>query len=163
MAGRKAKPTSIIALEGNLARKTKAELTRRANNEEVLAVVEPDKFMAPDNLQGSARDIFYETKGMLKKMGILHNADIRLVATYARTAALADDLWDEVEAYGLTMPADKTNKIYNNPNLNEWRKTTTQMVKLASELGFTPTSRASLANKMMEDKKKAENVDEFDD
>ena len=158
--GRPAKPANVIELSGNTARKTKEELKRRKNNEEVMAVSEPDKFMAPSDLKGEARNVFYDTKAMLKKMGILHNADIALVINYSRTVELANMLWNDLQKVPYTME-DGKGKIYNNPTINEWRRTTQQAVRLASELGFTPSSRASLANTKVDKKKALEEVDEF--
>lgn len=156
--GRKAVPANIFEMTGNTSRKTKAEINKRQNNEDVMSVSEPDKFMAPNDLTGEARNVFYDTKAMLKKMGILHNADLTLVVNYSRTVELANKLWADMQKVPYTME-DAKGKIYNNPTINEWRRTTQQVVKLASELGFTQASRASLANNQ-EDKKKNTGVDD---
>lgn len=159
--GRKPINSDIMQVLGNPSRKTKEELERRSNNEHAMAVSEPDKFMAPNDLTGEARNVFYDTKAMLKKMGILHNADLTLVVNYSRTVELANKLWSDMQSMPYTLE-DTKGKVYNNPTINEWRRTTQQVTKLASELGFTQASRASLANKQEDKKKNAEVDDEFE-
>lgn len=161
MPGRKAKPANVITMEGNALRKSKAEIEGRTKREEAMNVVQPDKFVAPDDMQGKERDVFYETKNMLKKMSLLHNADVRLVASYARTAVMVDELWAEIDTMGLTY-VDEKGVVRNNPTINEWRRTTQQLVKLGNEIGFTPSSRASLANKQFGSEKKEDTKSEWD-
>ncbi|MFL1695624.1 phage terminase small subunit P27 family [Weissella kandleri] len=114
-------------------------LTEEANEDSF----EFKNFLAPDDLQESARKIFYSVKKALNKMGALNSADIYLVAGFARYSDMANEINNIIAEEGYSL-SDNNGKLSAHPLLKEARAADILAMKYADKLGITPEARTAI-------------------
>lgn len=121
MAG-KAKTIAMHLVDGNKSRLSKKQIEARKLAEERLNVGS-DKVKAPTWLSSQAKAKFQDLSKQLKEAGIMTNLDVISLALYC-------------DAYAnYIIETDKKIK----------KTLFDQMAKVASDFGFSPTSRAKIA------------------
>jgi P27 family predicted phage terminase small subunit len=139
----RAKNAKLTLIDGNSTGHKTGDLEKRREIENEMSVVEDKKFVAPEEFQGDDRKMFYDIKALLKKMNLLHNADIYLVVNFVRYTVMSNKMHALIAQEGLELIGIKGS--IPNPMLKEVRATDMQALKFANELGMTPESRAKLA------------------
>jgi len=145
MSGPRPTPTHLKLLRGNPGH-------QKLNRNEPAPPREAEAPDAPAFLTGYAADEWYRIAPALHLMGLLTRVDIQPLAAYCvayahwRTAlealrAIAER--DPVMA-GLVVKNTNSN-AQQNPLVHIARKSASDMVRYASEFGFTPAARARIA------------------
>lgn len=138
------KPTARKILEGTFRKD-------RVNPREPKPIAGiPD---CPAHVKGAARKEWDRIAPLLHQMRVLALTDSAVLAAYCVSVAMVATLSRAVDREGLTMVTDK-GFIMARPEVQLLGKQTELLRKLASELGLTPASRASvqtLGNNPQED------------
>ena len=160
MAGRKAKPISLILHEGNKSKKTKKEIEERLNAE-----VKPntDKIEKPYWLEDDsiACEEWDRIVDELVELELMTNVDITVLASYCEYYSKFVEATQALRKEGLFI--EYTNKfgatnVTEHPLVNTQKKAFEAVLKCCTELGLTPSSRAKIAIP----KKKEEEPTELD-
>jgi len=135
MKGRKPKPTSIRALEGNPGR-------RPLNPGEPLLPSElPD---CPDHLDDEARAEWFRTAGVLQEMGLLTRADRSALAAYCVLYSRWVQAEAQVKKHGTIVKSPEKGFPMKSPYLTVADQALEGMRKLMVEFGLTPSSRSRI-------------------
>jgi P27 family predicted phage terminase small subunit len=159
--GRKPKPSAVKKLEGNPGK-------RPLNTEEPTPPVEiPD---CPKHITGHAREEWLRASELAKKLGILTALDRSVFSAYCEAWGLWVEACEHLAKEGVLLrppsaPGEKETlfglipaKAVNPAQMafNNWyhvkNKAWEQFTKLASELGFSPTSRSRVHGSQETDK-----------
>lgn len=151
-----AKSSLIHIMEGNPNNITKKELHKRKKNEEKLTLPR-DKLIPPSWLTATGAKEFKRIVEIMEPTKLLTNGDVNTLALYCDTLADYHSFDRKIKQKGYMM------KGRVNPFIREKRNSAQLLDKLASELGLTPGSRASLAINMPEgEDNEGGGDDEFD-
>lgn len=153
--GRNAKPIKLQLLEGKKPHMSNEEIDKRKEAEESLQFKD-DKIVPPSWLNGKeVLKLFDSVVNEFEGLGLIKNVDVIALAL------LVDALYDYIrftriinrEGYMIeqTNKANATNKIPH-PLLTKKTAAFTQINKLMSDFGLTPTARAKLAMNLMDNK-----------
>ena len=145
MSGRKAMPVELLLLNGNKNRLTKKEIEARKTAEEKMKM-KADQVRPPSWLSAPAKREFKRLAAELKEIDLIANVDLNQLAVYCRAYARYVELQKE------DIPNEKT--------LDTLFK---QMKSIATEFGFTPSSRAKLAMPKEEEKPQSSEEKMFGD
>ncbi|MCC7668932.1 MAG: phage terminase small subunit P27 family [Leuconostoc pseudomesenteroides] len=139
---RPAKSIRIQMIEGNTNNKSREEITKRAKAEEKFDVVSSDHMKPPDTLGSDSKKVFRKIVKLMEPVGILNEADIDLIATYADTQVVYTQVMAQLEMEGVVDPeTGKPSKFIRERNgLAELLR------KLGDKMGLSPQSRAQIAN-----------------
>lgn len=148
-----AKNVLQLIANGNYNHKPKDELNRRAKNEKKLAV--SAKHMDPPNyLDSSAKKLFRSIVKLFKGTDLLNEADIGEIARYC-------DLTMEYKSCNRHLKHDgRSINGKPSPCIRTKLQISSELDKLAKNLGLNPAARASLAINMTDDQKDDDD-DEF--
>jgi len=141
MKGRKKIPTKIKELKGTL------EKSRLVGNEmETSAVVSmPD---APFFLNQEGADEWQIVSNELAKIKMLHLTDLSILAAYCNEIGIYRNISAELGGNFTEQTVDKDGKLRMtkiNPKYKVMQNALQNAIKLATQFGFTPSSRASLS------------------
>lgn len=133
-----AKSAMLHIIEGNPNNKTKAELSRRKNNEERLKG-SANNIDPPSWLNTGAKKEFLRITELFKPTEVLTEADINVLAIYCDTLMDYKSYNTQIKKHG-RFPKGRVN-----PAIREKQKTADLLNKYANQLGLTPSARASMA------------------
>jgi len=141
MKGRKKIPTKIKELKGTL------EKSRLVGNEmETTAVVSmPD---APFFLNQEGADEWDIVTNELAKIKMLHLTDLSILAAYCNEIGIYRSISAELGGNFTEQTVDKDGRLRMtklNPKYKVMQNALQSAIKLATQFGFTPSSRASLS------------------
>lgn len=136
-----AKSAMIHLYEGNPNNINKKELSRRAKNEQKLAISSAN-IKPPDWLTKSGESEFKRIVLLFEPTEILTEADINLLAVYCDTLVDYQAYITQIKKHGRLV------KGKLNPFIHEKQKTAELLNKYANQIGLTPSARASLAINM---------------
>ena len=139
---RPAKSIKIQMIEGNTNNKTREEITKRAKAEEKFDVVSSEHMQPPVYLGGDSKKVFRKIVKIMEPVGILNEADIDLIATYADTQVVYTQVMEHLAVEGVVDPNT------GNPSkfIGERNKLAELMRKLGDKMGLSPQARAQIAN-----------------
>lgn len=130
---RPCKPASLLTE----CSQTKEEINERIEHENKLRG-ELTKLVPSDNLTDAQKEIFYENVRMLESAEILSDKDVYLLEKFAIAI-------DRIQAIEEIINADSS-QLYNSKLLSANDKYTKDFFRCCNELGFSPQSRAKIAN-----------------
>lgn len=134
MAGRKKKPVELKMIEGTY-RKDRDNL----NAPKVTGdLVSPPNYFSQEQTDVWKYAIENAPKGLLKKL------DISILEIWVTAYVTYRESYAKVQEMGQVMTSPSGYPIVN-PYLSNMNKQATIMMKAASELGFTPTSRSKVS------------------
>lgn len=134
MAGRKKKPVELKMIEGTY-RKDRDKL----NAPKVTGdLVSPPNYFSEEQTGVWKYAIENAPKGLLKKL------DISILEIWVTAYVTYRESYAKVQEMGQVMTSPSGYPIVN-PYLSNMNKQATIMMKAASELGFTPTSRSKVS------------------
>lgn len=153
--GRKSKPTELKVLEGNPGKR------KLNNNQPKPGAADPDvpkgfkikrwapafpedkdtNFKAPIPAKEAAL-MFEKLKTQLQTLGLLTEVDAEMLSVYCQAYGYWREASAYVNRYGMVMKGP--NGFYQSPYLSVVNKQATIMGKIASEFGFTPSSRTGV-------------------
>lgn len=140
MAGRKRKPTHLHLVEGTL------NVTRhRARKAEPVPV---DDLAAPPAWMDAAQQETWRYAIKHAPLGLLKKLDSSVLATWAVACCLHQQAVEQIAklgASGLLYRVPSTGTLVQSPLIGVVNRQAAIMIKAASELGFTPTSRAKVS------------------
>lgn len=134
MAGRKPKPTQLKIIEGNPGK-------RPLNNREPVPTGDlenPPEWLNDSQKEGWKYAIENAPKGLLKKL------DQSVLITWVIAEDLHRQATMQLQKTGLLVRTPNTNQPMQSPYLPIINRQATLMMKAASEMGFTPTSRSRI-------------------
>jgi P27 family predicted phage terminase small subunit len=140
MAGRKRKPTHLHLVEGTL------NVTRHKSR---LAEPKPsgDLTTAPEWMDDAQRATWdYAIKHA--PLGLLKHLDLSVLVTWTVACCLHRQAVEQIGklgANGLLYKVPSTGSLVQSPLIGVANRQAAIMIKAASELGFTPTSRAKVS------------------
>jgi len=140
----RAKSAALHLLEGNPNNKTKKELHKRQKNEQKLTI-SAENITAPSWLSSGGKTEFERIKSLFDPAHLLTDADVNLLAIYCDTLMDYKGCIAEVKKRGRSIQGKP------NPFWREKQKLAPLLQKLGSELGLSPSARASLAINMEDD------------
>lgn len=133
MRGRKPEPTHLKLVRGvRSSRINKKE--PKANGD----LREPPEWMSESQKNGWNYAIEHAPQSLLKKL------DRSILAVWVVAEDLHREASQKVQQFGLLTKAPNTNLPIQSPYLPVVNKQATLMLKAASELGFTPSSRSRI-------------------
>lgn len=148
-----AKNVLQLVANGNYNRKPKEELRRRAKNEQKLQV-SAEHMDPPAYLDSGAKKQFRAIIKLFKGTDLLNEADVDEIARYC-------DLTKEYKSCNRRLKRDgRSINGKPNPDLRMKLQISSELDKLAKNLGLNPAARASLAINMTDDQK-SDDDDEF--
>lgn len=130
---RPCKPASLLTESSQ----TKEEIYARIEHEKKLRG-ELTQLVPSDSLTDAQKEIFYENVRMLENAEILSDKDIYLLEKFAIAI-------DRIQAIEELINADSS-QLYNSKLLSANDKYTKDFFRCCNELGFSPQSRAKIAN-----------------
>lgn len=130
--GTKPKPTALKKLAGNPGK-------RAMNKQEPR--LPADMPECPDRLSDSAKVEWHRIAGELHKAGVITRVDMAILAAYCDAYARWLDILDELDSGELTYTTDKGNLVQS-PLVGMANTLRLQVVRIAAELGITPSSRS---------------------
>jgi len=153
MKGRKKIPTAVKELKGTL------EKSRLVDNEMATSqvVTMPD---APLFLNQEGADEWDIVSNELAKIKMLHLTDLSILAAYCNEIGIYRSLSAELGGNFTEQTVDKDGKLRMtkiNPKYKVMQLALTNAIKLSTQFGFTPSSRASLSMPEQEE----ERTDDF--
>lgn len=139
---RPAKSMKIQMIEGNTNNKTREEIARRAKAEEKFDVVSSEHMQPPATLGSDSKKVFRKIVKIMEPVGILNEADIDLIVTYADTQVIYTQVMEQLSMQGVVDPeTGKPNRF-----ISERNKLAELMRKLGDKMGLSPQARAQIAN-----------------
>jgi P27 family predicted phage terminase small subunit len=151
--GRKAKPTALKVLEGNPG---KRKINRKEPRPGKARVGVPAEFLVtralsqadakgfqPPMAGEEAAKAFRRLKGELEKLNLLTVIDIELLSAYCQAYGFWKEASAQVNKLGMIITTPNGNFVQN-PFLAIVNKQALMMAKIASEFGFSPSSRSRL-------------------
>ncbi|WP_312979646.1 phage terminase small subunit P27 family [Leuconostoc falkenbergense] len=139
---RPAKSMKIQMIEGNTNNKTREEIARRAKAEEKFDVVSSEHMQPPATLGSDSKKVFRKIVKIMEPVGILNEADIDLIATYADTQVIYTQVMDQLSMQGVVDPETGKPSRF----ISERNKLAELMRKLGDKMGLSPQARAQIAN-----------------
>ena len=141
MKGRKKIPTSVKELKGTL------EKSRLVDNEMATSqvVTMPD---APLFLNQEGADEWDIVSNELAKIKMLHLTDLSILAAYCNEMGIYRSISAELGGNFTEQTVDKDGKLRMtkiNPKYKVMQNALQNAIKLSTQFGFTPSSRASLS------------------
>ena len=141
MKGRKKIPTSVKELKGTL------EKSRLVDNEMATSqvVTMPD---APLFLNQEGADEWEIVSNELAKIKMLHLTDLSILAAYCNEIGIYRSISAELGGNFTEQTVDKDGKLRMtkiNPKYKVMQNALQNAIKLSTQFGFTPSSRASLS------------------
>lgn len=130
---RPCKPASLLTE----CSQTKEEINERIEHENKLRG-ELTKLVPSDNLTDAQKEIFYENVRMLESAEILSDKDVYLLEKFAIAI-------DRIQTIEEIINTDSSH-LYNSKLLSANDKYTKDFFRCCNELGFSPQSRAKIAN-----------------
>ena len=153
MAGRKAMPIELLLINGNKNRLSKAEIETRRKAEKKLKTG-TDNIKPPTWLNAAAKKEFKKLAQELGSIDLITNVDVNQLAVYCR-------------AYVRYIELAKGNEDPETGEIETDEKTLDVLYKqlkgMATEFGFTPSSRAKIAMPKEDEKEKTEEEKLFGD
>ena len=140
-SGRKPKPTQLKALEGTLRK------DRVLENEVSYPLVD-ELPKAPNHLQGRAETEWDKIIKSLDEVGILTENDITVLESYCFNVGLMEQAMIDINEEGVIgKETNNAGATYASENkwVNVYNKAVDRIIKIASEYGFTPSSRTRIA------------------
>ena len=134
MAGRKPKPTTLKLIQGNPG---KRELNKR-EPQPVGNLTDAPDWMTESQKEGWDYAIANAPRGLLKHL------DASLLASWVVAQDLHRDAAQKVAKYGMLVKTPNTGQMIQSPYMAVLNRQATLMMKAASELGFSPTSRSRI-------------------
>lgn len=154
------RPRKSASLHDHMDRNyTKSELQAMRQAEDDLKGKSEKVYDIPEHLSDLAQDYYKFIIDEMEVSGILSNLDIPLLSLTAETLAIIRGLEDEIQDKGLMIDTVNSRGVAErkkNPALDVRDKYTTQVKGLFTQLGMTPSSRASLAVANIEKSKQEE-------
>ncbi len=135
-----AKSARLSLVNGNKSRYVKAELEKRAKNEEKMKM-RADNVKPPEWLSATAKKEFERLAELLLEIELINEADIGILALYCDAYTLYISCDKQIKKHGLWVGGKP------NPFIMRKRDAAAQMRSLASDLGLSPSARAKLAIK----------------
>ena len=139
---RPAKSMKIQLIEGNTNNKTREEIARRAKAEEKFDVVSSEHMQPPATLGSDSKKVFRKIVKIMEPVGILNEADIDLIATYADTQVIYTQVMEQLSMQGVVDPETGKPSRF----ISERNKLAELMRKLGDKMGLSPQARAQIAN-----------------
>ena len=139
---RPAKSMKIQMIEGNTNNKTREEIARRAKAEEKFDVVSSEHMQPPATLGSDSKKVFRKIVKIMEPVGILNEADIDLIATYADTQVIYTQVMEQLSMQGVVDPETGKPSRF----ISERNKLAELMRKLGDKMGLSPQARAQIAN-----------------
>ena len=141
MRGKKRLPTAVKELKGTL------EKSRLVNNEMATSqvVTMPD---APLFLNQEGADEWDIVSNELAKIKMLHLTDLSILAAYCNEMGIYRSISAELGGNFTEQTVDKDGKLRMtkiNPKYKVMQAALQNAIKLSTQFGFTPSSRASLS------------------
>ena len=130
------KPTNLKILQGNPSKRPLNE--KEPNFECSEEILNPPPF-----LSRYAKKEWKRIVPLLKRNGVITDADINTLAAYCQSYHRWVEAEKEIRKHGLVAYTDKGNVIQR-PEVGVANKAMEQMVRYAKEFGLTPSSRTSL-------------------
>jgi P27 family predicted phage terminase small subunit len=134
MRGRKPKPTAVKILEGNPGK-------RALNSKEPKPPTALPS--CPSHIKGEARKEWRHVVRDLHEQGILTKIDRAILASYCIAWGHWVDAEKHLETEKAVIETDKGNLVQN-PYIQISKRSMDQVVKFATELGMTPSSRSRI-------------------
>lgn len=137
--GRKPKPTSIKKLHGT-ARKDRIlgdEFTPKSLSE--IPLPPTDQY----NFDDTSIQLYYRLAMTLHQNNILTPVDIELLLVYVNEMQIYREQWEAIKTEGQIIIDDKGNSKMN-PRIRIANMMAKNIAKIASEFGFTPSSRTRI-------------------
>jgi len=147
MAGRKAQPINVIAMNGrkNL---TKAEIEARRAAENRIKP-KSHRIRPPDWLGDDAQQEFKRIIKEMKDLEVITNVDVDALAVYCDAYVNYIECTRIIDNEGIMVNIkDQDGNItssYPHPLMSKKRQLAEQMKAMATELGLTPSARAKIA------------------
>ena len=140
-SGRKAKPTALKALEGTNRK------DRVLENEVAYPLV--DKLPeTPEHLQDRAKKEWEKIVKSLDAIGILTEQDLTVLESYCFNVGLMEQAMIAINEEGaIGIQTNNAGAVYSAENkwVNVYNKAVDRIIKIASEYGFTPSSRTRIS------------------
>ena len=134
MAGRKPKPTMLKIIEGNPGKRPLNDREPKPTGD----LVNPPEWLNDSQTEGWKYAIENAPKGLLKKL------DQSVLITWVIAEDLHRQATIQLQKTGLLVRTPNTNQPMQSPYLPIINRQATLMMKAASEMGFTPTSRSRI-------------------
>lgn len=151
--GRKPKPTALKLLEGNPG---KRKINKKEPKPRTVRAGVPEEFTIQRALPGEdikgfrpplaaevAAQAFKRLYAELKRMNLLTDVDVEMLSAYCQAYGLWKEATAMVNKLGLVTSTLKGNMVQN-PFVPIVNRQAQIMAKLASEFGFSPSSRSRL-------------------
>lgn len=148
-----AKNVLQLVANGNYNHKPKDELKRRAKNEQKLAV-SAEHMDPPAYLDSGAKKLFRSIIKLFQNTDLLNEADIGEIARYCDLTMEYKSCNRRLKRLGRSIDGKPS------PDLRLKLQISSELDKLAKNLGFNPAARASLAINLTDDQKDDDD-DEF--
>jgi P27 family predicted phage terminase small subunit len=133
MRGRKPKPTYLRVLDGNAGKRPTSDDEPQPVGD--LEAKAPPAWLSQDQKRGWAYAMEHAPPGLLKRL------DQSVLSVWVCAESIHADAAQKVAQLGSLLKG-KTGTPYQNPYLAIMNKQAALMMKAASELGFTPSSRS---------------------
>ena len=141
MKGRKKIPTKVKELKGTL------EKSRLVGNEmETTAVVSMPQ--APSFLNQQGADEWHLVTNELANIKMLHLTDLSILAAYCNEIGIYREIAQELQGNFTEQTVDKDGRLRSSkiaPKYKVMQNALQNAMKIATQFGFTPSSRASLS------------------
>ncbi len=152
MKGRKKIPTKIKELKGTL--KKHRELENEMQVSEVISMPQAPNFL---NEFGAAE--WHKTTNALADMNMLFEVDLALLSAYCREMGTYIEMSEILKSGSVERTYDKDGRLRASklkPEVKIQRDSLDRAIKIATQFGFTPSSRASIPQGSKEQESKSE-------
>jgi P27 family predicted phage terminase small subunit len=134
MAGRKKKPTELKIIEGTYRKDRDNPLAPKVTGD----LINPPNYFTQEQCEVWKYAIENSPKGLLKKL------DISVLEIWVTSYVVYRECFSKVQEMGQVVTSPSGYPIVN-PYLSNMNKQALIMMKSASEMGFTPTSRSKVS------------------
>jgi P27 family predicted phage terminase small subunit len=134
MAGRKKKPTELKIIEGTYRKDRDNPLAPKVTGD----LINPPNYFTQEQSEVWKYAIENAPKGLLKKL------DISVLEIWVTSYVVYRECFSKVQEMGQVLTSPSGYPIVN-PYLSNMNKQALIMMKSASEMGFTPTSRSKVS------------------
>lgn len=160
MAGRPRKPDVVKQLQGTLQKCRALDLSKEnMNGLSILDDVKP-----PVWLTKNAKRIFKEKASQLMSIKVLTPVDIDLLSIYSNSYAIIVEAVNDIATRGavIEINTDKGSLVVANPYSKIYNDNVKIVNQIASQFGFSPSSRSSILALAQRREKTKDDFDDFE-
>lgn len=141
MAGRPKKPTALKKLDGTIRKDRMPENEMQPNKLDLVPA-------PPSHFDEVAKQVWDQKAKELYELGILTTIDLDMLGRYCAAVSIATAAEKKIKSQGMVLECTnhRGNLYYQkNPHITIWKEATVEANKIASQFGFTPSSRAKIS------------------